>query len=262
MNQLRRKGRSKCRNSKLRKSRRKTRVKRQYKRTTSRVKRNTYRKNRKRRSTRKMRGGKKVDPEELVRRRELMLAEAEWYKDDLKRQLAEKERFEAVRQREQEGALEEYQVDFDRRQDKQKQLLAKWKKYQPSESEYKRSRKITPYSMDLGQGVLRKEAEKVKNVTPEDVTPDMIQTQMNLYLEEIIQNFPNLERLDISGNDLHYLPRNFGLLGLARLKSLNIKGNPKLLTNPESKRILDILYEGREDFNIEGDPRFVSVLKD
>ena len=57
MNQLRRKGRSKRRNSKLRKSRRKTRVKRQYKRTASRVKRNTYRKNRKRRSTRKMRGG-------------------------------------------------------------------------------------------------------------------------------------------------------------------------------------------------------------
>tara|TARA_B100000963_G_scaffold206041_1_gene179448 strand:+ start:1722 stop:2069 length:348 start_codon:yes stop_codon:yes gene_type:complete len=115
--------------------------------------------------------------------------------------------------------------------------------------------------MNLGQGILKKEAEKQLEKV-KDVTPGMIRTQMNLYLEEIIQNFPNLIRLDISGNDLHYLPKNFGLVNLSELKSLNIEGNPELLTDPESKRILTILSEGREDFNIEGNPRFVSVLKD
>ena len=110
---------------------------------------------------------------------------------------------------------------------------------------------------------------------------------MNEYLEEIIRTLPELEYLnisqnqlrylpesfgevrlsklqvlDISGNDLHYLPKRFGLAGLARLNSLNIKGNPKLLTDPESKRILDILSQGRKDLNIEGNPRVVSVLKD
>ena len=86
----------------------------------------------------------------------MMLAEAEWYKGAPKRKQAEEERLEAVRQREKAGALADYQVEFDKRLDKQKQLLAKWNRYQPSESEYKRSREITPYSMDLGQGTARK----------------------------------------------------------------------------------------------------------
>ena len=109
---------------------------------------------------------------------------------------------------------------------------------------------------------------------------------MNEYLEEIIRTLPELEYLnisqnqlrylpesfgevrlsklqvlDISGNDLHYLPKRFGLAGLARLNS-EYKGNPKLLTDPESKRILDILSQGRKDLNIEEIKGLASVLKD
>ena len=210
MNQLRRKGRSKRRNSKLRNSRMKTRVKRQYKRTASRVKRNTYRKNRKRHTKRRIRGGDLTD--------------------------------------------------------KQVKLLAKWEDAQTRTGAFKHLENFEPqerpvanehsiYFMDLGNGSLRKEAESELEIlkdAPDKFYQPILQSKMNEYLNEIMMNFPSLKYLDISDNGLKSLPE---LLLKARLRFLNIQGNPKLLYDSKT---IGLIQELMERYNEES----VQVLMD
>lgn len=203
MNQLRRKGRSKRRNSKLRNSRMKTRVKRQYKRKTSRVKRNTYRKNRKRHTKRRIRGGYLTD--------------------------------------------------------EQVELLDKWENYQKRKGAFKHldnfeleerpvANERSIYFMDLGNGSLRKEAEseleRLKDA-PDKFYQSILQSKMNEYLNEIMMNFPSLKYLDISDNGLKSLPE---LLLKARLRFLNIQGNPKLLYDSKT---IELIQELMKRYNEE-----------
>ena len=241
MNQLRRKGRSKCRNSKRRNSRMKTRVKRQYKRKTSRVKRNTYRKNRKRHTKRRVRGG------------------------------SNGESSDSSSARPPPALLQQIRDRRQTKKEKVMKLLYKWEGYQNRTGAFKHweesgidleERPValgarSVYYMDLGNGSLRKEAErdigKRERGQSEEVYELFLQSNMNEYLEEIMLNFPSLKYLDISDNGLESLPSVIVLL--SNLKFLNIQGNPKLLYDSKTIRLIQELMKR---YNEES----VQVLKD